>query len=413
MEQTKRLINQCDMQKYYIVYPAEKSIEAFLAEELAKTIEDVIGKRLPVVSDHHVTAEHEIRLGKTNRTTLQTENRYSYRIAVVEKNLEIVTDTVFGYDDALTALDTALHDESKTEWKNGDEWTGSVSNAPVIPAEYDLCLLYHNILGYLPWYPALNRAEMGLEIYREYMPDIIGLQEVSKFYYADTIKTVRELESLGYEEIRFPRYGYGNPIYYNAEKLMLLECGYKTARPGDKGTTWSVFEIKRSGGKTFAVMNSHFAADSNAPNHDPVMGNVYRTEDAKTLVQVVEMTKQRYPGIPIFTGGDYNAALGSDPINAAQAGGLVCIRDTLQDHTYCDFCAYNGYPGYDKDANRYHYEAFHLRPTAHNIDFVMLAGAQAGVQIQDYVILKDRISCTVSDHLPHLCHITLPTPSNT
>ena len=114
---------------------------------------------------------------------------------------------------------------------------------------------------------------------------------------------------------------------------MLLECGYKTARPGDKGTTWSVFEIKRSGGKTFAVMNSHFAADSNAPNHDPVMGNVYRTEDAKTLVQVVEMTKQRYPGIPIFTGGDYNAALGSDPINAAQAGGLVCIRDTLQDHT--------------------------------------------------------------------------------
>lgn len=40
----------------------------------------------------------------------------------------------------------------------------------------------------------------------------------------------------------------------------------------------------------------------------------------------------------------------------------------------------------------------------------MVAGDQTDVTVHDYVIMKDRISCTVSDHLPHLIHVTLPTP---
>lgn len=405
----KFIINGHDVERFIIVYPTGKAIEKFLAEELSRMILDATGKTVKAVSDEYVVVEREIRLGKTNRTTLETEEKYTYKIAVKGDYVEAVTDTATGFDDIIAELGRALSAEGDTVLSDGTEISGKVSNPPVIPEEYDLCILYHNILGYLPWYPAHNRAEMGLEIYKEYMPDVIGLQEVSNFYHRDTIATINALEELGYKEIRFPRYGYGNPIYYNAKKLMLLECGYKTARPGDKGTTWSVFEIKRSGGKTFAVLNSHFAANSNA-NNDPQLGDQYRADDAKIVVEVVEMTKQRYPGIPVFTGGDYNSLLGSEAIRVVTEGGLVNVRDVLTDKTYCDFCAYNGYPKYFEEEKRYRYEEFHLREAAGNIDFAMLGGDQSGVKVIDYVLLKDRISCTVSDHLPHLLHVSLPEP---
>lgn len=328
----KLSINGSSVQEFQIVYPAENSIAEFLAEELSKKILAATGFRPAVVSDASSEGDHELRLGATCRTTLETTAPNTYRIAVSGQHVEALTNCAFGYDDILTAFDNALSQEGDLAWADGTQWQGTLANTPLIPESYDVCILYHNILGYLPWYPVCNRAKMGLELYREYMPDVIGLQEVSHFYHNDSIETIRAMEEMGYQEIRFPRYGYGNPIYYNANRLMLLECGYKTARPGDKGTTWSVFEIKRSGGKTFAVMNSHFAADSNA-NRDPVLGNQYRAEDAKILVQVVEMTKQRYPGIPIFTGGDYNSDIHSDPLKAALDGGLICIRDVAKDHT--------------------------------------------------------------------------------
>ncbi len=407
----KFTINGKGAERFIIVYPKGKAIEQYLAEELSRNILEATGKTVKVVSDDYVTVEREIRFGKTNRTSLDVEEKYSYKIAVKNDYVETATDCAFGWEDILAELTKTLSAEGDVVWADGDEISGKVTNAPVIPEDYDVSILYHNILGYLPWYPALNRADMGIELYREYMPDVIGLQEVSNFYYTDTQAAIKALEEMGYKEIRFPRYGYGNPIYYNAQKLMLMECGYKTARPGDKGTTWGVFEIKRSGGKTFAVLNSHFAADSNAPNKDHEIGNEYRAADAQIAVDVVEMTKQRYPGIPVFAGGDYNSTLGSKAIDVIHGNGLANVRDLVKDRSRCDFCAYNGYPKYFEEEKRYRYENFHLREAEVNIDFALLGGCAEGAEILDYAILKDRISCTVSDHLPHLFFAKIPAPA--
>lgn len=410
METKKTLrIGGMNLERFNIVYPKGHAVEQFLAEELARMIAETTGKELLAVNDDYVRIEHEIRFGLTNRAAEEDEPvaEDEYVIRVLGKNVDVLAGNVFGFEDALARLESLLAEEGDAEWKSGDAWTGKISHMPTKPEGYNLTILYHNILGYLPWYPALNRAAMGVELYREYMPDIIGQQEVSKFYYHDSIDAVNALLEMGYEEIRFPRMGYGNPIYYNAEKLELLECGYKTVRRGDKGTTWAVLRFKKSGGRIFGVLNSHFAADSNA-NRDPVLGNEYRTQDAKAAVSVVKMIEQRYPGIPVFTGGDYNAAQGSDPINAIAEGGLTFIRDCLEDQSHCDFHAWNGYPVYDEEKKRYRYEEFHRKGPKGNIDFVTLGGDLNGTKVLDYRILNDRISCTVSDHLPHLCFLYVP-----
>jgi endonuclease/exonuclease/phosphatase family metal-dependent hydrolase len=245
-----------------------------------------------------------------------------------------------------------------------------------------------------------------MEVYREYMPDIIGFQEVSNPHYAQATVVFEGLKKLGYQEIRFRRFGYGNPIYFNARKVYPIECGYQRARRGDKNNIWAVFADLDSDKPVFALINSHFAADSNAErNHE--LGNQYRADDARSLVKTIGMIQQHFPGIPVITGGDYNSGGDSEAIKVLYEGGLVNIRELVPNATpVSPFTA----PKYIEEEDRYEYCPAPQLPLAKwCIDYAMVYGpTKDSVTFRDYRILTDSVSFLTSDHKPHIVYASIP-----
>ena len=289
----------------------------------------------------------------------------------------------------------------------GEVISGEVSH-PVRETGYDeYSIMFHNVWGYtIKVNPLSARADLAMEIYREYMPDIIGFQEVSNPHYEQATVVFNGLKQLGYQEIRFLRFGYGNPIYFNSRKLYPVECGYQRARRGDKNNIWAVFADRDSDKPVFALINSHFAADSNAErNHE--LGNQYRADDARSLVKTVGMIHQHFPGIPVITGGDYNSGGDSEAIKVLYENGLVNVRELIPDATpVSPFRA----PKYIEEEDRYAYCRKPELPHAkHCIDYAMTYGpTKDTVELRDYRVLTDNISYLTSDHKPHILYAAIP-----
>ena len=393
---------------FRIVYPKGKPVEQYLAEELSKKIFALSEVTVPVVADEDSKREHfEICLGKTNRTTIVPDAKNTYKITVGRYAVEAVSDTLFGYEDVLAALASKMEEEGDVRLELGTCLTGEVTHPVRLTKDDEYSFLFHNIWGYtIAWNPLSNRGDLAMEIYREYMPDIIGFQEVSNPHYEQAANVFAGLKQLGYSEIRFRRFGYGNPIYFNSRKIYPIECGYQRARRGDKNNIWAVFADVDSDKPTFAVVNSHFAADSNA-NRDHELGNQYRADDARSMLKAVRMIQQHFPGIPVITGGDYNSGMSSEAIRVLLEGDMVNVRDLIPQATpVSPFLA----PQYIAEENRYQYcHQPDFRPWEQCIDYVMTYGPTKNtVDFHDYRVLTDDISFLTSDHKPHILYASIP-----
>ncbi|MBO5755763.1 MAG: hypothetical protein J6R89_06885 [Clostridia bacterium] len=405
MEPKNVMIGTRKLNYYRIVYPKGHAMEQYLAEELSRRLFALIGENLKVVADEDTTwSNSEICMGKTCRTRITPDGKNTYKILVDYARIEIVSDTVFGYEDAFAALLAKLEAEGDVLFEEGECMTGEVIYPVVETPLGQYSFMFHNVWGYtIKWNPLCNRGDLMLEIYRQYMPDIIGMQEVSNPHYEQAHFVFEGLEKLGYEEIRFRRYGYGNPIYFNTRKLYPIECGYQNARiGGDKNHTWAIFCDRLTNRPVFAVVNSHFCADSNA-KQDPVLGNEYRTADAVQMVKTVEMIQARYPGLPVITGGDYNSATGSDPINALMEGKMVNVRDLAEKVT--PISPYDA-PKYLAEEDRYEYRPEPRRtPAQYSIDHIMTYGpTKDSITFHEYKVMIDRLSFLASDHNPHVLY---------
>ena len=399
-------VNGTKIQDFKIVVPKNGSAELLIAETLQDYIKTYHGYELEIVTDDLPVEGVEIRVGKTSRTTADPESG-RYIIQVTQNALEVVSSTVMGYGSMLnTLLYTVIpFANSDVALTAGQKWDGSEA-LDALPSERgQLRVMYHNILGYqMSDYPVGSRSKLDLQVYRELMPDILGLQEASKAWRESSKELLNGLADMGYTEVCFSSEGgTGNPIFYRKNVLELKASGYKRARSGDKGTTWCVFEAKETG-KLFAVTNSHFAANSNA-NNDPVLGNEYRVQDANTLISVVNDILKEYGTIPVINGGDYNTTQSSDAYKALIDGGFQSVRG-LADHV-SSYSAYFGHPIYNPGKDDYDLGVYNYRAVSSAIDHIMLAGAISEMQANRYVILKDRVSCTLSDHLPHYADIDL------
>ena len=391
-----------ELESFRIVVPKDGYIEQYTAELFADYLFSYYGGRTPlVVTDDKAATDNEIIIGKTSRTTVKVQNG-EYKIVVTDKGIQAVSDSVTGYLDVLDTLKKAIpSSESRVELSEGDVWSGSAGRG-VSTSESDISVMYHNILGYVSNYPASNRPAMTLQIYLEYRPQVIGLQEFGQTYYRAYAKTLTDgLSAAGYKEICFKNEGgTGNPIFYDSASLTLMDSGYDRARSGDKGTTWAVF--KDANGRIFAVTNSHFAANSNAGGNAD-KGNQYRVEDAQTLLNVINGIKGEYSDIPIIVGGDFNSSMSSDPGKTLKQGGLTHATDIAAKSA--DYSAWIGYPVYNSEKDYYMPRSFVWANIAGALDHVMLGGAVDKLDVLEYGILKDKISCVVSDHLPQILYV--------
>jgi len=399
-------INGTDIEKYQIVVPAGGHVEKYIAQMFADHVAMFEGTKLPVVTDAENSSAYEIRIGKTARTvTAPAVGKYA--IKVTGNILEAVSDTIFGYIEVLDVLKNSIvkYTQSEIILKDGDNWTGDGKTPADLQKTGALRVMYQNVWGYLNTdgsNPVANRSDMASQIYEAYQPDVLCLQEAGSAFWNASATLTKWLSANSYNEIHYTDGGTGNPIFYNSKTLKLLDSGNIKAQRGVKSTTWAVFQ-DLSSGKIFGVINSHFAANSDAGDNTE-LANSYRIADAEDILRATETILAKHSGISILAGGDYNCAPGSDPYKKLLGAGYVNVRDTAQ--TASTVTAYHGSYQYYTDRGYYELAVAASEGTAERaIDHIMTRGD--GMIVHRYSVLVDRISATTSDHCPHFADITI------
>ncbi len=393
-----------------IVYPAGGAVEYALALQFRRHIGLYHGAMLEIQDDIKTAVGKEILIGKTNRTTVIPDIG-TYRIAITDRGLEVVSDSIFGYQDAVYQLRYKIFSQGTPEvmLTRENSWTAPDASPANLKCDSDLRIMYHNVWGYLNAdqtanpNPVANRSDIATQFYEVYEPDVLCFEEAGGTFRASSKKLFGWLEENGYTEICYSNAGgIGNPIYYRSDRFECLEKGYEVSRPGDKGSTWCVLREKISG-YIFAVTNSHFAANTNAGD-DPTLGNQYRVQDAECLVRAVNSIREKNPEIPIITGGDYNSAKGSDPIRTLTEGGLKSMRDVAA--VASRESAYIGAVTYNAELGIYDFPAVVPAGGDYAIDHIMLAGNSEALTVDEYAVVTDRTAAASSDHLMHFVDIT-------
>ena len=141
-----------------------------------------------------------------------------------------------------------------------------------------------------------------------YMPDILGMQEVSDAWYP-------ELEALFGDLYAFAdskdKNGDTNvsPLAYNTQTLTLLEHGVEplpVVGNGQRTMSWGYFE-RKSDGVRFVAINTHL----NPGDKDSDMSE--RVVQAGEMAKLVLSMQKKYQ-CPVITTGDYNSRLSEAPI---------------------------------------------------------------------------------------------------
>lgn len=395
------------MGEYRIVVPREGYAEYEVAVLLRQYLQAYTGFLPQVVTDEKAESAHEIHIGLTDSFAGEYPEDGTYTVTVRDGNVFAAASSDMGYLELLAALKSRIfpNTQSVLELSEGACWSGA-DNTPEEPVcAGSLRVMYHNTWGYLNAdgsNPMANRASLALTVYRRYLPDVLCLEEAGPNWRNAASALLEWLAEAGYGEICFSALGgAGNPIFYNTATLELTESGYSRSRSGDKGTTWAVFR-ERANGRTFAVTNSHFAADTNAGG-DPGLGNTYRAQDATVVVSVVAAILERYGEICVISGGDFNCMAGSDPYAVLTDAGFVNVRETAEQTS--DRSAYHGSFPYHAELGIYALQAVLPYDGAFAIDHIMTCGAAASVRC--YAIASDPIALTTSDHAPHYIDLTL------
>lgn len=397
-------INDVCINRYRIVVPRDGYTERYVAQLIVQHLRVYSGYAPQIVEDTEALGDYEIRIGVTNRGEVAPTNG-TYEICVTDRCVTAVSDSVFGYLDVLDALQTQVFPKgaSAIALSVGQTWSGQTT-APNATKQGSLRILYHNVWGYLNSdgsNPMANRSDIMVGIYAWYLPDVLCLQEAGPYYRTNSDAMMTWLGE-HYEEICYSdQGGAGNPIFYRAESLELVESGYEKSRNGDKGTTWAVFR-ERSSGILFAVTDSHFAADTNAGG-DSTLGNEYRVQDAGVVAKVCADLLARYGSVQIFSGGDFNSMQTDDSYAVLLNAGYANVRDLAK--AVNEKSPYHGSFSYNAEWGYYPLQSLLPYSGRYAIDHVMTVGTSA--EIHCYQILSDRLSLSGSDHAPHYIDITL------
>lgn len=267
------------------------------------------------------------------------------------------------------------------------------------------------------------RADMLRDLIDEYVPDSIGLQEVTplwdgmlkNFVFNDSYACVGEPRAAGQE---------ASLIYYRTDKFELLDSGtfWLSDTPDVVGSkfeaslyiricTWAHLR-DRTTGNEYVHVNTHL---------DNLGGSDGRSLRTKQITVILKFL-QRFEGIPMVMTGDLNqAAVNSEgkqyavykTLTGAKAFKLddgteafsrfSNARYEAPDNMPEDFCA-SMVASHDPNGTKYN-------PTKEPIDYVLYT--KDSLTALSYKLrLFDRCGMYLSDHLPVICEIRFaPTPT--
>lgn len=177
---------------------------------------------------------------------------------------------------------------------------------------------------------AAVREKGFARLYRETVPDVVGLQEVSPLM-LDCL--LRDLQAVG---LRYAAvWGCDTPVLYRPDRLELVDSDflvYPRDVPGLEGEfnnsdtksyCVAVFRAKENG-RMFAFMSTHLWWKSDDPasrNYQPGSGKARAYQIGIAIRRLEEL--QREYDIPQIVAGDFNTPYDSDPVRAALDLGFI------------------------------------------------------------------------------------------
>ena len=152
-----------------------------------------------------------------------------------------------------------------------------------------------------------ERVSIMSAVYLTFLPDFLGLQEVSYQQTEPFLRALSEVYAtpdtpLG-DAVNYPYHGVDyiqnhTPILYNKHKYEVLDSRYHFfPNDGLHGYQWALYRVKENPSQKIIHMNMHPHSNSNI--NMPGFEEVH--EELRHL-------RQHYPTTPIFLTGDYNAS---------------------------------------------------------------------------------------------------------
>ena len=231
-----------------------------------------------------------------------------------------------------------------------------------------------------------NTRSKGLEdTYRKYLPDVIGVQEITEGWYKEGL-----FERLS-DEYTLVEGWAGNytPLMFRKSSFTMLECGWEQLEETpdkSKSITWAVLKAKENG-KLVCVLNTHFWwMERNDGDYE------IRRLNAVQLLNRMNLLKERY-NCPVFGFGDLNSRPDSPAIKYLYENGVYSSYDLAK--APHKICTIHGYPERGNDG------FFHSKTT--ELDFMKTIDhivTYKDYPIEKQVVVEDQCVLDSTDHSP-------------
>lgn len=417
--------------QFSIVTSASPSIsELRTAVELKSYLSGTLGYAVNVTDDKSVKTTAQIRVGQSLCETATAANAHDYAITVKGTTMEIAAESYLGYAAALDALKSNVfsRNNEKPAIDDSSSWSGNGADLAKQPlaSTGDVRVMFNNIHGHPadgdnPM-PVEQPTQMLSELYLEYLPDVIGLQECTENSYNAGI-----LNLLGSEYAITDEKG-PTPILYRKSTVECLVSGdfrfnsitdeeYGGARRNDasKGVTWAIFKVKTTG-KLFAVGSTHLWW-----KHESSADETCRAVQAQKIVEVLTEQTNSFASshgllensIPILVGGDYNTSLIGDKYGESMlktdaispfvdANDLASVKATRTSH--------HGYATYNEKTGIYDTPKYVTASYTSALDHI-LAGNTSSITVKRVSVLDELYAYLSSDHNPIFTDISFTAAS--
>ncbi|CAG7614646.1 endonuclease/exonuclease/phosphatase family protein [Paenibacillus allorhizosphaerae] len=256
-------------------------------------------------------------------------------------------------------------------------------------------IMTSNIWGNCGDMAIANRDDNLAVVFKQYMPDVLGLQEVSPKARREPVPLFELLGSY-YAEVDVeisPLSNNYTPLLYAKQRLTVLDSGFHRFSglndSNSKSVTWAVFECKRSG-RRFAVCNVHFYWKSDEA------GEEARRSNSRELIGVAEALQQQWP-VPVWCIGDFNCRSSSAPVQLLFDNGFADAQSTALVHA-SDSNAHHPYPEWDEALQVFVNGPAPTGVYAQAIDHIFYRGSEITVLVYETIVCQEALDA--SDHCP-------------
>ncbi len=426
-----------------IVRPAKaKPSELRTAMMLQSLLYEKTGYWVEIESAVRASAEGQIRIGTSICPDVTIADGHAYAVAVNGNHLQMAAGSVFGYEALQEKLTYDVFGKNLDELKfntsiayNGD---GANKATATLENDGDLRILYNNIWGGNGTGEDDNqRADMLLELYTAYNPNLICLQE-----YTPALRSYMNplFRKMGYKEVptetskgfvphKDTETGTRNPIYYNESEFELMEYGYCclanltfeeypellggytaeairefASKDRSKSVNWAILRVKATG-ELLLVANLHLFWQNDYAKHDIArVIQMRKMRELLTTEAAAFLAKEGISGsMPIIAGGDYNSRANRPSLGSMSTGKIpfLDLNEEAPEGDRITRRTNHAYPRYDPETKLWCDPAFTTEGYDMSIDHIFADRASIGTfTVERMNMIEDLFAYLSTDHCP-------------